>query len=194
MVWTYLESPRNTGTLGRSRQKAQLLPPTGHMTWPYTSTQAPVSLEPAYSPFLGPNVRNTDLPRMPGKGKKKKGRKGSQRPPTARAANSPMFLGTLLTPSAGPCAEAGESYRTTAGGWDWYNDFQSSESDSVDSYCPAERTSLILALLQGTTRREDPAERFSGDPVYGPGSDIPESYGDQPDHENRHSEMDSAGS
>ncbi|KAK1804850.1 hypothetical protein P4O66_003552 [Electrophorus voltai] len=73
-------------------------------------------------------LRNTDRPRMPGKGKKKKGKKGSQRPPTARAARSPVFLGTLLTPGV----EAGQSDGISADDWDWYNDFQSSESDSVD--------------------------------------------------------------
>ncbi|KAK1805382.1 hypothetical protein P4O66_019699, partial [Electrophorus voltai] len=71
--------------------------------------------------------------RMPGKGKKKKGRKGSQRPPTARAAKSPVCLGTLLTPGV----EAGESYGTPVDNRDWYKDFQSSESDSVDPYIPA---------------------------------------------------------
>ncbi|KAK1791064.1 hypothetical protein P4O66_002105 [Electrophorus voltai] len=126
---------------------------------------------------------------MPGKCKKKKGRKGSESPPTARAAESPVFLGTLLTPGA----KAGESYGIPVGDRDWYNDFQSSES-SVDSYCPAERPSLILASLHGTTGREEPAEQFLGGPVYGPGSDIAESYGEQPSQEDRYLEMDSAGS
>ncbi|KAK1795688.1 hypothetical protein P4O66_001178 [Electrophorus voltai] len=62
-----------------------------------------------------------------------------------------------VPPSLG--AEAGESYGTTFGDWDWYNDFQSSESDS---YYPAERPSLILTSLQGSTRREEPAEQFWG--------------------------------
>ncbi|KAK1805208.1 hypothetical protein P4O66_019557, partial [Electrophorus voltai] len=44
-------------------------------------------------------------------------------------------------------AEAGESYGTPAGDRDWYNVYQSSELDYVDSYCPAERPSLILASL-----------------------------------------------
>ncbi|KAK1804735.1 hypothetical protein P4O66_003587 [Electrophorus voltai] len=131
---------------------------------------------------------------MPGKGKKKKEKKGSQRPPTARAAKSPVVLGTLLTPGADPGVEAGEAYGTPAGNLDWYNDFQYSESDSVDSYCPVERPSLILALLQGTTGREEPAEQFWGGPVYSPGSDIAECYREQPDQEDRYSEMDSAGS
>ncbi|KAK1793770.1 hypothetical protein P4O66_001506 [Electrophorus voltai] len=138
--------------------------------------------------------RNTDLPRMPGKGKKKKGKKGSQHPPTARVARSPMAVGTLLTPGADPGTEAGEAYGTPVGDLDWYNDFQYSESDSVDSYCPAERPSLILASLQGTTGREEPAEQFWRGPVYGPGSNGAESYGEQPDQEDRYSEMDSAGS
>ncbi|KAK1802542.1 hypothetical protein P4O66_004197 [Electrophorus voltai] len=138
--------------------------------------------------------KNTDLPRMPGKGKKKKGKKGSQRPPTARVARSPVVLGTLLTPGAYPGAEAGEVYGTPAGDLDWYNDFQCSESDSVDSYCAAERPSLILALLQGTTGREEPAEQFWGGPVYGPESDIAECHREQPDQEDRYSEMGSAGS
>ncbi|KAK1789551.1 hypothetical protein P4O66_015468, partial [Electrophorus voltai] len=60
----------------------------------------------------------------------------------------------------GPGAEAGESYGTTSGDRDWYNNFQSSDLDSVDSYYPAERPSLILASLQGSRRREEPAERF----------------------------------
>ncbi|KAK1800583.1 hypothetical protein P4O66_005790 [Electrophorus voltai] len=50
------------------------------------------------------------------------------------------------------------------------------------------------AWLQGSTRREEPTEQFCGGPAYGPGSDSLESYGDQPDHENRHLEVDSAGS
>ncbi|KAK1797330.1 hypothetical protein P4O66_008294, partial [Electrophorus voltai] len=133
---------------------------------------------------------NTDRPRMPGKGKKKKGRKGSQRPPTARAAKSPVFLGTLLTPGV----EAGESYGILADDRDWYNDFQFSESDTVDPYVPVVRPSLILALLHGATGGEEPADRFWGGPVYGPGSDGAESCGEQPDQESRYSEMDSAGS
>ncbi|KAK1804149.1 hypothetical protein P4O66_020191, partial [Electrophorus voltai] len=128
---------------------------------------------------------------IPGKGKKKKGRKGSQRPPTARAAKSPVFLGTLLTPGA----EAGKSNGTPADDRDWYNDFQSSESDTVDPYVPAVRPSLILASLHGDTRGEEPADRFGGGgPVYGPGSDGAESCREQPDQEDRYSEMDSAGS
>ncbi|KAK1792982.1 hypothetical protein P4O66_001699 [Electrophorus voltai] len=127
---------------------------------------------------------------MPGKGQKKKGRKGSQCSPTACAAKSPVFLGTLLTPGV----EAGESYGTPADDRDWYNDFQSSESDSVDPYIPAVRPFLILASLHGATGREKPADRFWGGPVYGPGSDGAESYGEQPDQEDRYSEMDSAGS
>ncbi|KAK1792700.1 hypothetical protein P4O66_012627 [Electrophorus voltai] len=78
---------------------------------------------------------------------------------------------------------------------DCYNDFQSSESDSVDPYVPAVRPSLILASLHGATGREEPADRFwGGGPVYGPGSDGAESYGEQLDQEDRYSEMDSAGS
>ncbi|KAK1806680.1 hypothetical protein P4O66_005181, partial [Electrophorus voltai] len=92
-----------------------------------------------------------------------------------------------------PGAEAGEAYRTPVGDLNWYNHFQYSEPDSVDSYCPAERPSLILASLQGTTGREEPAEQFWGGPVYGPGSNGTESCGEQPDQEDRYSEMDSAG-
>ncbi|KAK1787357.1 hypothetical protein P4O66_002852 [Electrophorus voltai] len=125
---------------------------------------------------------------MPEKGIRKKGRKGSQRPSTASAAKSPVFLGTLLTPDA----EAGESYGTPADDQDWYN--QSSESDTVDPYVPAVRPSLILASLHGATGGEEPADRFWGGPVYGPGSDGAESCGEQPDQEDRYSEMDSAGS
>ncbi|KAK1797480.1 hypothetical protein P4O66_008331 [Electrophorus voltai] len=123
-------------------------------------------------------------------GKKKKGRKGSQRPPTALTAKSPVFLGTLLTPGV----EAGESYGTPADDQDWYNDFRSSESDSVDPYVPAVGISLILASLHGATGRQEPTVQFWGGPVYGPGSDGAESYGEQPDKEDRYSEMDSAGS
>ncbi|KAK1784806.1 hypothetical protein P4O66_003476 [Electrophorus voltai] len=127
---------------------------------------------------------------MPGKGKKKKGRKGSQGTPTARAARSPVFLGTLLTPGV----EAGESYGTPTDDRDWYNNFQSSESASVDHYVPAVRPSLILASLHRATGREEPADRFlGGGPVYGPGSDSAETYGEQPDQADRYSEMDSAG-
>ncbi|KAK1795702.1 hypothetical protein P4O66_001191 [Electrophorus voltai] len=93
-------------------------------------------------------------------------------PPTARAAKPPVFLGTLLT----PCVEAGESYGTPADDRDWYNDFQSSESDSLDPYVPAVRPSLILASLHGATGREEPADQFWRGPVYGPGSDGAESY------------------
>ncbi|KAK1797991.1 hypothetical protein P4O66_000747 [Electrophorus voltai] len=57
---------------------------------------------------------------------------------------------------------------------------------------PAERPSLILASLQGTTGREEPAEQISGGPVQGPGSDIAEYHREQPDQEDRYSEMDSA--
>ncbi|KAK1785829.1 hypothetical protein P4O66_003204 [Electrophorus voltai] len=90
--------------------------------------------------------------------------------------------------------EARESYRTSADNQDWYNDFQSSESDSVDPYVPVVRPSLILASLHGATGREEPADRFWGGPVYGPASDGAESYGEQPDQEDRYSAMDSAGS
>ncbi|KAK1804837.1 hypothetical protein P4O66_003674 [Electrophorus voltai] len=141
---------------------------------------------------VGSERRNTDLPRMPGKGKKKKGKKGNQRPLTACVAGSPVVLGTLLTPGADLGAKAGEAYGTLVGDLDWYNDFQYLESDSVDSNYPAERPSLILASLQGTTGREEPAEQFWGGPVYGPGSDIAECYGEQPGQEDRYSEMDSA--
>ncbi|KAK1795762.1 hypothetical protein P4O66_008833, partial [Electrophorus voltai] len=113
---------------------------------------------------------NTDRRRMPGKGKKKKGKKGSKHPPTALEGKPPVFFGTLLTPrigESGPIAEAGESCGTTSGDWDWYNDFQSSE---LDSYYPAERPSLILASLHGSTKREEPAGQFWGGPVYGLGS------------------------
>ncbi|KAK1784076.1 hypothetical protein P4O66_004318 [Electrophorus voltai] len=114
----------------------------------------------------------------------------SQHPPTARATKSPVFLGTHLTPGV----EAGESYRTPVDHWDWYNDFQSSESDSVDPYVPAVRPSLILASLPGATGREEPADRFWGGPVYGLGLDGAEPYGEQPDQEEWYSDMDSAGS
>ncbi|KAK1794586.1 hypothetical protein P4O66_001307 [Electrophorus voltai] len=129
--------------------------------------------------------RNTDRPSMPGKGKRK-GKKGSKRPSIACTGKPPVLLGTLLTPTRGergPVAEAE----------DWYNDFQSSESDSMDFDYPAARTSLILALLHGSLTREEPAGRFCGGPVYGLGSNSAESYGDQPDYENRHSEVDSTG-
>ncbi|KAK1798038.1 hypothetical protein P4O66_000536 [Electrophorus voltai] len=121
------------------------------------------------------------------------GRPVTEPPPTAHAGNPPMFLGTLLTPTIGengPGAEAEESYGTTSGYQDWYNDFQS--SDSVDSYYPTERPSLILALLHRSTRREEPAGRFWGGPIYASGLDSAEPYGDQLDYENRHSEVDSA--
>ncbi|KAK1800521.1 hypothetical protein P4O66_005740, partial [Electrophorus voltai] len=64
----------------------------------------------------------------------------------------------------------------------------SSESDS------AERPSLILASLHGSTMGEEPTGGYWGGPVYGPGSDSAESYRDQTDYDNRHSEADSAGS
>ncbi|KAK1790616.1 hypothetical protein P4O66_014492 [Electrophorus voltai] len=74
---------------------------------------------------------NTDLPRMPGKGKKKKGKKGSQRPPTAYAARSPVVLGTLLTPGADPGSNSAESCREQPDQEDRY-----SEMDSAGSYDP----------------------------------------------------------
>ncbi|KAK1796216.1 hypothetical protein P4O66_009287 [Electrophorus voltai] len=123
---------------------------------------------------------------------KEKGKKGSQCTPTSHAARSPVVVGTLLTPGADLSTEAGEVYGTPAGDLDWYNDFQYSESDSVDSYCPAGRPSLILASLQETTGREESTEQFWGGTVYGPGLDIAECYGEQPDQEDRYSEMDSA--
>ncbi|KAK1785825.1 hypothetical protein P4O66_003200 [Electrophorus voltai] len=131
--------------------------------------------------------------------KKRKGKKGSEPPPTALAGKPPEFLGTLRTPECGPGergpgAEAEESYGITSGYQDWYSDFQSSDSDSVDSSRPAERPSLVLASLHGSTTGEEPAGRFWGGPAYGPGTDSAESYGDQPDYENLHSEADSAGS
>ncbi|KAK1792565.1 hypothetical protein P4O66_012499 [Electrophorus voltai] len=70
----------------------------------------------------------------------------------------------------------------------------SSESDSVDPHIPAVRPSLILASLHGATGREEPADLFWGGPVYGPGSDGAESYGEQLEQEDRYLEMDSAGS
>ncbi|KAK1794580.1 hypothetical protein P4O66_001301 [Electrophorus voltai] len=77
---------------------------------------------------------------------------------------------------------------------DWYNDFQSSELDSVDINYPTERPSLILASLQGSSMREEPTGQFWAGPVYGPGSDAAKSYEDQLDYDNQQSEMDSTGS
>ncbi|KAK1788791.1 hypothetical protein P4O66_002601 [Electrophorus voltai] len=77
---------------------------------------------------------------------------------------------------------------------DSYNDFQYTESDSVDFNYPMERPSLILDSLHGSSTREEPAGPFWGDLVYGPGSDTAESYKDQLDYNNQQSEMDSTGS
>ncbi|KAK1806980.1 hypothetical protein P4O66_005461, partial [Electrophorus voltai] len=79
---------------------------------------------------------------MPGKGKKKKGKKGSKHPPTALARKPYRFLGTLPTPTVG---ESGPVHNR--GGTHWT--------------------------------------------IWG-GLDSTESYRDQPDYENRHSELDSA--
>ncbi|KAK1795558.1 hypothetical protein P4O66_001055 [Electrophorus voltai] len=75
-----------------------------------------------------------------------------------------------------------------------YNDFQSSEVDSVDSSNPVERPSLILASLHGSTTGEEPTGQYWAGHGYGLGLDSAESYRDQLDYENRHSEVDSAGS
>ncbi|KAK1798691.1 hypothetical protein P4O66_006977 [Electrophorus voltai] len=61
-------------------------------------------------------------------------------------------------------------------------------------HVPAVRPSLILASLHGATGGEEPADRFWGGAVYGPGSDGAESCGEQPDQEDQYSEMDSPGS
>ncbi|KAK1792930.1 hypothetical protein P4O66_001658 [Electrophorus voltai] len=119
---------------------------------------------------------------MPGKGKCK-GKKGGRRLPYREASRD---LRHLLMPTRGERCPGAEAEG-------WYNDFQSSESDSVDFNYPAERPSLILASLQGSSTREEPTGQFWAGPVCGPGTDSAESYGDQPDYENRHSEVDSAG-
>ncbi|KAK1794608.1 hypothetical protein P4O66_001328 [Electrophorus voltai] len=108
---------------------------------------------------------NTNRRRMPGKGKKK-GKKGSKRTSSACAGRHPVFLGTLLTPAVGergPDAEARESHGATSDNHDWYNDFQTSESDDVDSYYTTERPSLILASLYGSAAGEGPTGRFYED-------------------------------
>ncbi|KAK1796266.1 hypothetical protein P4O66_009339 [Electrophorus voltai] len=127
--------------------------------------------------------------------------KESKRPSPTLAGKPSMFLGTLLNLAVGesgpgecgPSADAGESCGTASGHWDWYNDVRYSESDSVDSCYPAERTSLVLASLHKFTTGEEPTGRFWGGPDYGPGLDSAESYRDQPDYKNRHSEVDSTG-
>ncbi|KAK1793119.1 hypothetical protein P4O66_011526, partial [Electrophorus voltai] len=82
----------------------------------------------------------------------------------------PVFLGTLQTPTIwesgpgeiGPGAEAGKLCGTMSGYEDWYNDFQSSKSDSVDSSPLLERPSFILASLHGSTTGEEPTGCFWG--------------------------------
>ncbi|KAK1794157.1 hypothetical protein P4O66_011062 [Electrophorus voltai] len=85
----------------------------------------------------------------------------------ALAGKPSTFLGTLLTPTAGeratggvagdpgcgPGADSVESYRPTLDYRDWYNDVQYLKSDSIGSYYPAERSSLILASLHKSTNR-----------------------------------------
>ncbi|KAK1796037.1 hypothetical protein P4O66_009138 [Electrophorus voltai] len=83
---------------------------------------------------------------MPGKDKKKKGKKGSKRLPTARSGKPPVFLGTLLTPTIGESGP-GESGPGECG---------------PDSSHPAERPLLILASLHGSTTGQEPTGRFWG--------------------------------
>ncbi|KAK1792434.1 hypothetical protein P4O66_012381 [Electrophorus voltai] len=115
-------------------------------------------------------------------GKEKGRERGEVSASHSLCSEASRVLGNCPDSREGPGVEAGESYGTT-----W-------ELDSMDSCYPAERPYLILVSLQGATSREEPTELFWGGPVHGPGSDFAESYGDQPDHEHRHSEMGSAGS
>ncbi|KAK1802790.1 hypothetical protein P4O66_021327, partial [Electrophorus voltai] len=75
-------------------------------------------------------------------------------------------------------AEAGVSHDTTSDYRDWYNDFQSSESDDRECCDPQERPSFILASLHGLAAGEGPAAF----------------YRDQLAHEDGYSEEESAGS
>ncbi|KAK1793817.1 hypothetical protein P4O66_001543 [Electrophorus voltai] len=87
--------------------------------------------------------------------KKRKEKKGCKRPPTACTRKPPMRLGTLRMPTRG---ERGPLAEVEA----WYNNFQSSDSDSVDFNCPVERPSVILASLCTSTMGEEATGRFWG--------------------------------
>ncbi|KAK1803948.1 hypothetical protein P4O66_003885 [Electrophorus voltai] len=67
----------------------------------------------------------------------------------------PMSLGTLLMPTRGEHGPGAEAE-------DWYNDFQSSELDSVDFNYPTKWPSLILASLQGSSTGRNPLDDFGG--------------------------------
>ncbi|KAK1784126.1 hypothetical protein P4O66_021157, partial [Electrophorus voltai] len=90
----------------------------------------------------------------------------------------------------GPGAEARESHGATSDNLDWYNDFQSSESDDVDFCNTKERPSLLLASLYGPAAEEksagsstDLSEGYAGDGErkgsYYPYGDHQEYYGEQ---------------
>ncbi|KAK1804003.1 hypothetical protein P4O66_003760 [Electrophorus voltai] len=68
------------------------------------------------------------------------------------------------------------------------------KSDSVGSYYPTERPSLILASLRKSTTGVEATRQFWGCRDYVPGLDSVESYRAQPDYEDRHTEVDFAGS
>ncbi|KAK1784120.1 hypothetical protein P4O66_021161, partial [Electrophorus voltai] len=112
--------------------------------------------------------RNTNQRRMPGKGKKK-GKKGKRRTSPNSACNPSVLLGTLLTPAAeerGLGAEVEESHGITSDHNDWYNYFQSSESDTADFSCTRMRPSLILSSLHGITTEQGPAGYYGDLPIY----------------------------
>ncbi|KAK1795584.1 hypothetical protein P4O66_001082 [Electrophorus voltai] len=143
--------------------------------------------------------RNTDRQRMPGKVKKKKRKKGSKRPPTALTGKPPVFLGTLWTLTIWESGR-GESGQGECGpAWRGVVQVRVVQvrvvQVSVVQVRVVEVSVVQVSVVQvRVVQREEPTGRFWGGPVYGPGSDSVESYGDQPDDENRHSEVESAGS
>ncbi|KAK1799449.1 hypothetical protein P4O66_007675, partial [Electrophorus voltai] len=85
-----------------------------------------------------------------------KGKKGGKRsPPALLIPGHTPGNATGGVRECGPGGDSVESYRPTSGYRDWYNDVQYLKSDSVESYYPMERPSVILASLHTRTTGEE---------------------------------------
>ncbi|KAK1799015.1 hypothetical protein P4O66_007278, partial [Electrophorus voltai] len=86
-----------------------------------------------------------------------------------------------------PGAEVGEPHGTTSDYHDWYNDFQSWESDTVDFSRTTKRPLLILTSLNGSY-----GDQTGCDDQY---SEVDSTgfSGNQPNYEDRYSKVESAG-